>query len=26
VVGLGAWGGFAFWGHARLIGVSPLGV
>jgi uncharacterized membrane protein len=26
VVGLGAWGVFAFWGHARLIGVSPLGV
>ncbi len=26
VVGVGAWVAFAFWGHARLIGVSPLGV
>jgi uncharacterized membrane protein len=26
VVGLAAWAGFAFWGHAWLIGVSPLGV
>ena len=26
VVGVGAWVVFAFWGHARLIGVSPLGV
>lgn len=26
VVGVAAWFVFAFWGHARLIGVSPLGV
>ncbi len=26
VVGVAAWLVFAFWGHARLIGVSPLGV
>ncbi len=26
VAGVGAWVVFAFWGHARLIGVSPLGV
>ncbi|MEY2619879.1 MAG: hypothetical protein RL522_2881 [Pseudomonadota bacterium] len=26
VVGAGAWVAFAFWGHAYLIGVSPLGV
>jgi uncharacterized membrane protein len=26
VAGVGAWLVFAFWGHARLIGVSPLGV
>ncbi len=26
VIGVGAWVAFAFWGHARLIGVSPLGV
>ncbi|MEY4712372.1 MAG: hypothetical protein RIS88_1822 [Pseudomonadota bacterium] len=26
VAGAGAWVVFAFWGHARLIGVSPLGV
>ncbi len=25
VVGLGAWAGFAFWAHAWLIGVRPLG-
>ncbi len=25
-VGLAAWAGFAFWAHARWIGVSPLGV
>lgn len=25
VVGLVAWAGFAFWGHAWLIGVAPLG-
>jgi len=24
-VGLAAWAGFAFWGHAVLIGVRPLG-
>jgi len=26
VAGVAAWVGFAFWGHAHLIGVSPLGV
>ncbi len=26
VAGVGAWVVFAFWGHAHLIGVSPLGV
>lgn len=26
VVGVGAWAGFAFWGHLHLIGKSPLGV
>ncbi len=26
VAGTGAWVAFAFWGHAHLIGVSPLGV
>ncbi len=26
VVGIAAWLVFAFWGHARLIGVSPLGL
>ena len=26
VVGAVAWAGFAFWGHAWLIGVAPLGV
>jgi uncharacterized membrane protein len=25
-LGAAAWAGFAFWGHLRLIGVSPLGV
>ena len=25
-VGVGAWAGFAFWGHLHLIGKSPLGV
>jgi len=25
VVGAVAWAGFAFWGHAWLIGVAPLG-
>ena len=25
VVGLVAWAGFAFWGHAWLIGVAPMG-
>ncbi len=26
VLGVAAWAGFAFWGHLKLIGVSPLGM
>jgi uncharacterized membrane protein len=26
VLGVAAWAAFAFWGHAKLIGVSPLGM
>jgi len=25
VIGVAAWAAFAFWGHAALIGVAPLG-